>query len=53
LLDAVALVTEGQADVRCSFVAEPGEHRWTFDRSGSDVVLRILAFDDLGNHEPD
>ena len=53
LLYAVALATEGQPNVRCSFEEEPGEYRWVFDRSVSQVVLRILAFDDLWNHEPD
>lgn len=53
LIEAVALITEGSTAARCSFEEEPGEYRWIFDRRDDIVVLRILAFDDLWNHEPD
>jgi hypothetical protein len=53
LIEAVALITEGAPRARCSFDEEPGEYRWIFDRHDDDVELRILAFDDLWNGQPD
>lgn len=47
LLEAVALVTEGQAEARCSWEEEPGEYRFVLRRDGNDVALSVLGFDEL------
>lgn len=53
LLEAVGLVLEGAQQARCSWEEEPGEYRWIFDRAGSDVRLRVLAFRDRDLDESD
>jgi len=53
LLEAVAVVAEGVEEARCSFNEEPGEYRWILRRVGDDVVLTVLAFDELRGNEPD
>jgi hypothetical protein len=52
LLQAVAALLEGAQHARCSWVHEPGESRWLFDRAG-EVRLRLLAFRDAESPEPD
>ena len=47
LLEAVALSVEGVPESRCSWDEEPGEYRWILRRSGEQVVVTILWFDDL------
>jgi len=53
LLEAVGVLLEGAEQARCSWAEEPGEYRWTFDRAGSDVRLRVLAFPRDDPLEPD
>ena len=53
LLGAVGLLLDGAADARCSWEEEPGEYRWVFERAGSDLRLRVIAFADVYAHEPD
>lgn len=53
LVDAVALVVEGQAEARCSWDEEPGEYRWILRRAAGGLRVEILAFDHLWGDEPD
>lgn len=53
LLEAVGVLLDGAEQARCSWAEEPGEYRWIFDRAGSDVRLRVLAFPDDDPLEPD
>jgi hypothetical protein len=53
LLEAVGVVLEGADEARCSWEEEPGEYRWIFERAGSDVHLRVLAFRDVYTRDPD
>ena len=53
LLEAIGLLLEGANQARCSWEEEPGEYRWVFDRSGSEVRLRVIAFEDNYSREPD
>jgi hypothetical protein len=53
LLEAVGLLLEGADQARCSWQEEPGEYRWLFERTASDVRLRVLAFRDQMAEEPD
>jgi hypothetical protein len=53
LLEAVGLMLEGAQQARCSWEEEPGEYRWIFERAGTDVRLRVLAFRDGYPPEPD
>jgi len=46
LLEAIGVLLGGGEQARCSWEEEPGEDRWLFDRAGSDVRLRVLAFPD-------
>jgi hypothetical protein len=53
LLEALGVLLEGAAQARCSWEDEPGEYRWLFERTDSDVHLRVLAFPDQYAEEPD
>jgi hypothetical protein len=53
LLVAVASMLDGADEARCSWQEEPGEYRWVFQRAGSDVHLRVLAFPDGQANDPD
>jgi hypothetical protein len=53
LLEAVGVLLEGADEARCSWQEEPGEYRWVFERAGTDVRLRVLAFRDVYSREPD
>lgn len=53
LLEAVVAVLQGAAESRCSWDEEPGEYRWVFACTGSELRLRILAFDELWGEKPD
>lgn len=53
LLDAVGVLLEGAEAARCSWAEEPGEDRWIFERSGSDVRLRPLALRDVYSRDQD
>ncbi len=53
LLKAVSALLQGTQQARCSWVQEPGESRWIFDRAGAQVRLRVLAFHDAEFPEPD
>ena len=53
LLGALGVLLEGADRARCSWEEEPGEYRWLFERSGSEVRLRVLAFRDQMAEEPD
>lgn len=53
LLEAVALVVEGQAEARFSWDEEPGEYRWVLTREADALIIKILAFDKLWGDEPD
>lgn len=53
LLEAVGVLLEGAEQARCSWEEEPGEYRWIWERTGSDVYLRILALRDNFPRQPD
>lgn len=53
LLEAVGIMLEGADETRCSWEEEPGEFRWFFQRSETDVHLRVLGFADVYSREPD
>jgi hypothetical protein len=53
LLEAVGVLLEGAVTARCSWEEEPGEYRWIFDRSDTEVDLRVLAFGDVYSRDPD
>jgi hypothetical protein len=53
LLEAVGVLLEGADEARCSWQEEPGEFRWIFRRTSSDVRLRVLSFPDQIPPEPD
>jgi hypothetical protein len=53
LLEAVGVLLEGAEEARCSWEEEPGEYRWIFERTGSDVGVRVLALSDNFPREPD
>lgn len=53
LLEAVGVLLEGADEARCSWQEEPGEYRWIFRRTTSDVQLRVLSFPDQMRPEPD
>lgn len=44
LIEALALVVEGEAEARCSWKEEPGEFRWIFRREGEEITLRVFEF---------
>lgn len=53
LVEAVALIIEGQTEARCSWEEEPGEFRWIFRRQADALSVQILVFDDVWGDEPD
>lgn len=53
LLEPVGVMLEGAAEARYSWEEEPGEYRWIFERAGSDMHLRLLAFRDVYSRDPD
>jgi hypothetical protein len=53
LIRAVRALLEGAEDARASWEEEPGEYRWVFQRSGSEVRMRLLAFPDVYDDGPD
>lgn len=53
LLLAAWRLTDGAGEARCSWDEEPGEYRWVFQRSGADVDVRVLWFDELWGRRPD
>jgi hypothetical protein len=53
LLSAVAELTTGASEVRCSWVCEPGEYRWLFWRPGELVIVQIRGFAEAENPQPD
>jgi hypothetical protein len=53
LIRTVCALLEGAEDARMSWEEEPGEYRWIFERSGSEVRTRLLALDDVYDDAPD
>jgi hypothetical protein len=53
LLEAIGTMLEGADEARCSWEEEPGEYRWVFQGSETDVHLRVLGFADVYSREPD
>jgi hypothetical protein len=53
LVEAIGVLLEGSSRTECSWSLEPGEYRWIFERPGSQVHLRILAFDDFWPPQPE
>lgn len=53
LIRAVRSLLEGAEEARASWEVEPGEYRWVFQRSGSEVRTRLLAFPDVYAHAAD
>lgn len=53
LVRAVADLQAGEVKAKVSWAEEPGEFRWVFERSGENVMVRILEFDDLWTGKPD
>jgi hypothetical protein len=45
LLEAVISLASGAVHATCVWDEEPGQYRWTFDRVGAAIHLRITAFD--------
>lgn len=53
LLAAATLLPCAESTIRVSWAEEPGEFRWVLDRSGDQLAVRILWFDDLWGSKPD
>jgi hypothetical protein len=53
LLKALSSLLDGAPEAQCSWEEEPGEYRWVFENSETDVHLRILSFPDIHPHKPD
>ena len=53
LIRAVLALLEGAEEARAAWEEEPGEYRWVFQRSASDVRTRLLAFPDVYDDAPD
>ena len=53
LIRAVRALLEGAENARASWEEEPGEYRWVFQRSGSEVRIRLLDFADVHDQAPD
>lgn len=53
LLAATWTLLDGDDLARCSWWEEPGEYRWLFIRTGQQVDLQILWFDELRANQPD
>ena len=44
MIDCVVLLLLGQQTTSCRWEDEPGEFRWIFQRTGSDVNISVLRF---------
>ncbi|MDX6481436.1 MAG: hypothetical protein QOG85_1946 [Gaiellaceae bacterium] len=53
LIRAVRALLEGAVGARTWWEEEPGEYRWVFQRVGSEVRVRLLAFPDQMDEAPD
>jgi hypothetical protein len=54
LLSAVLKLIHGEKKVKTSFDEEPGEYRWVFEISSTNMVnLTLLQFDELWGNKPD
>ena len=53
LLGALVQLTEADGEARVSWEEEPGEFRWILTRTGDDLAIRLLWFDDLYPPQPD
>lgn len=46
LVRAALALARGAEDARVSWAEEPGEFRWILTRTGQDLMVRVLWFDD-------
>jgi hypothetical protein len=53
LLLAIGSLLEGAPAAECSWMEEPGEVRWKFNRADDQVTVRILGFRDFVPRLPD
>ena len=53
LVEAAICLFDGSTSVRISFDDEPGEHRCIVNRTGSDIQIRILWFEEFQARLPD
>jgi hypothetical protein len=53
LTRATLALVRGARQATISWEEEPGEYRWLLTRTGGDLAIRILWFDDADTQQPD